>query len=539
MNEWAREFTEQIAEEAGEYVFLLEKGRRYEVSLSYDLPNVSYEYASVEAKVRRALRSTEGAFLRASGSEGGYSFSAPTAKRKGWILCLPTLIIQPDCVVDPSFPVEFTACLTVPGGAAENIVWQTDRGVVETGEKFSLEASAFFKNVNIRAYYGENMVAGSITYERPCSVVSLYAPDRTIIREAAYTNTPEVVVASQTSEIKVSASWDVIASGTMRLEGEGISAIYIDGVAQALPYEWTVPKTVEGESLVFGIKNVDSFDGTRLKLTFLPDEKRDGASCSAALPLSDVKEYLVSVEAIARFPENKHRHIFGPQEEATLTISPEPSNVSWQKDGDTPKRESVYDFKALDEPGVSTIKVYADGATYTLKMQTIAPTHHIPVLCWAIIPEKENIGIELHTDLKLMPDYVSFHKLKIMEGYCEATERTGVFALPGTTLLPHDEKAGALQEVPVEEGNFAGSDRAMSSLIMSPPWRAGSYRYNIDESWCLQKGLQAWHWFHNEPAIFSLTTNGTFSVSRYGAVASRKEFGEAKIEKGPINEYEE
>ena len=81
-------------EEAGEYVFLLEKGREYELAISATLPNVSYDYTTPLAKTRRLLRATsKEPTLQANGSQEKHLFTAPSETNKGLIFCLPALII--------------------------------------------------------------------------------------------------------------------------------------------------------------------------------------------------------------------------------------------------------------------------------------------------------------------------------------------------------------------------------------------------------------------------------------------------------------
>ena len=93
-----------------------------------------------------------------------------------------------------------------------------------------------------------------------------------------------------------------------------------------------------------------------------------------------------------------------------------------------------------------------------------------------------------------------------------------------------------MKEIEVQTGNFVGYDRAKASFTMSPPWREGSFQYDIPEYWRLQEGDQAWHHFHTESQINTFSTNGVYRITKYGITATRKEYGEAIIEKGVKDE---
>ena len=180
--------------------------------------------------------------------------------------------------------------------------------------------------------------------------------------------------------------------------------------------------------------------------------------------------------------------------------------------------------------------VYADGATYTLKLYTIAPTHHEAVGCVASAMSQKEIGVCLETKLKLMPDYVSFENLMVMEEVCAPTGITGVFSSSDVGLLSHDISTGALKEVDVHTGNLTEGDFAGASFTMKPPWCAGSFQYNIPECWRLKKEDSPWHLFHIESQINTFSTDGVYRITKYGVTAARKEYGEPTIERGVKNE---
>ena len=93
-----------------------------------------------------------------------------------------------------------------------------------------------------------------------------------------------------------------------------------------------------------------------------------------------------------------------------------------------------------------------------------------------------------------------------------------------------------MKEIEVQTGNFVGYDRAKASFTMSPPWREGSFQYDIPEYWRLREGDQTWHYFHTESQINTFSTNGVYRITKYGVTAARKEYGEAIIEEGVKDE---
>ena len=240
----------------------------------------------------------------------------------------------------------------------------------------------------------------------------------------------------------------------------------------------------------------------------------------------------VKMEVVAKKPapanKGQNRHVYGPQEIASIVVSPKIVSVS-SASGIVTNIDG--NAAVIMPPDASTFNVTAThgASTHSTSITVVAPTHHVATNCVPVgtnnwpsthtnsLPQPEELWVAMSVDLKLMPDYVSFENVYLQEGYCEATNIDGFFLQ--TTILPHGTDAGAWREVKVEEGNYAGDDFASASFSSRPEIPAqGGYEYQIPLRWYVKSGgvPVAYNPMGNVPEVFMLSPNGDFSVSKFG-----------------------
>ena len=115
------------------------------------------------------------------------------------------------------------------------------------------------------------------------------------------------------------------------------------------------------------------------------------------------------------------------------------------------------------------------------------------------------------------------------------TNVTGFFAPYASELKPHDVGAGAWREVEVGELNCAGDDFASTVIsITNIEWAAGGFEYRIPVKWYVKQDAVpvVTNDFVFSPETFSLSSNGEFSVSKFGCTAVRGTNGVTTVTMG-------
>ena len=117
------------------------------------------------------------------------------------------------------------------------------------------------------------------------------------------------------------------------------------------------------------------------------------------------------------------------------------------------------------------------------------------------------------------PDYVSFTALKTYESETAATNVTGIFTNIAEALV-HGQSNGGGKVVPVLPGNYILMDFIGGSLPNAFLGEEGGWTWNIKNSWFLE-GSTVTNTMSWSAQRFYLSTNGTFSVSKFGHFVSR------------------
>lgn len=165
----------------------------------------------------------------------------------------------------------------------------------------------------------------------------------------------------------------------------------------------------------------------------------------------------IKVEALADWPSNKVRHVFGPKESFRIVQTPQSPALSYTVAEESSAYASNNGCMAPDRPGLFNITISANSLCNNLTFNCIAPTglcggnpRTLTVDEWHAlrrIPlQGGEMGVLMHIDTWLEPLYVSFAKVRLYEGECPASNLTGWFLdqdqFPAS-LLAHDAAAGA------------------------------------------------------------------------------------------------
>ena len=142
-------------------------------------------------------------------------------------------------------------------------------------------------------------------------------------------------------------------------------------------------------------------------------------------------------------------------------------------------------------------------------------------------------GVAANIDVRVLPSYVSFKKINLLEGMCPAVSVWGCCA--NTDYFPanmtHDGIAGG-SETYAEEGTSVNSQNMLNSdkVAFWPPTRLafpcepGGFTFNIPWKWYAD-GRPRLHDWMVVPQIMTVHSNGTVTISKNGVTITRTKAG--------------
>jgi len=535
---------------AGDYVFLLEKGIRHQIHLSPCLDGVEYSCADEcpcgDAPLRSGappMRGTPGGSpyivnITATGDSGnGAELVVPTRDGDGHVLFWPWLSIAPSSATTSEFPVIFVAgVFDIPVGVTPSVVWKKGEEVVETGETFMLNGMGDddIGTIDVFATYRDVTLHGIVTINRHVrtNYISL-GGDGVIFAEDSYTNAPGDVVSANSTSAGFHLAWALACAGQLKLEADCAEGFAVyedfgDGIElpASLPLVWDASCDEVGAMDVRVYCADTSNTGTIGTFTFSFTPENEGGPLTDTASLQVVK---IKVEAEANWPSNKVRHVFGPRERFKISSTPQ---VSLEVDSTSyAEITNATTVIAPERAGQFSVVVSLGTTTTNLLFNCIAPTElkggnprnlYENEFAQLGIP-RSGVYVAMHIDTWLHPLYVSFQHIRIYEGYAPPTNREGWFQDAETFPdddLEHGDDAGAgsgannenegvsATENRTENGDFVGM-----YIRRLPPYYDGSYQLAIPVYWFADGGSVT-NRLPNSVQTMQIYSNGTMRVNK-------------------------
>ena len=375
--------------------------------------------------------------------------------------------------------------------------------------------------------------------------VNIAFSDTVVVFETQYTNAPGVVVSRRSTSTTLTCrvmggeyGGNVVVSLSNGAKILRTSGDVLPGSASVAAGEETLLSAAfEGLSESVAVGDIVG--------TAVFTENMTGRQLTSRTSLTSIK---VSVVADAMSPTNRVRHVFGPQETATLQAVPVHGEAKWHVGGTNVVGSSCR-YAAPNAPTNTIASFSAATVVFPFDLSVIAPTELNATSWWSATPNEwvamtgsspvpGEIAVGLRTSLRLLPDYVSFMHLYLQEGECEASGIWGFFEPYANSLLPHDANAGAWNEVGVSSiDNAAGDDFAGTSFGTIPiALAAGGFEYAITNYWYVKNGaavIGTPQPFLIEHQVFSLTSGGDLSVEKYRCTATRGTNGVTIVTRRP------
>ena len=513
---------------AGEYVFLLEKGTRYTVGFSPLPYGVGYAWDDGEEASQNAPLMLRGAVnsptytvrLTSSGDDGsGVEFVEPRQDADGCIVWCPYMTVSPECVDDPAFPVLLVAIVQdLPLGASASVTWWAAGRTLATGDSFLWDGDEEdVDSISIEALFRDVELHGSVSIERHVRQSEIeIAGGGMIVLEDGYTNTPNDVVAASSTSTDIRLSWALAQDGTLSLDS-GCSASFSlateGGSPVSLPLEWQGCRDDE-DGMTLRATGLGAGAGGTVTFTFTPDD--GGATLSRTIPLQVVK---IRVEAVADWPSNKVRHVFGPMEQFRIVCEPSGMNLT---------------AVAPIDPGCYSCSIGCGELQCDVQYNVISPTairfefvRDMTEADWMDAGRPalgdDDVGVGFVSSMFLEPSTVSFANIFVQEGTAPMFPKSGCFLDEDTynpELFSHTVSNGAETPVAVGDFNKIGDVDYAALRLEAVPASNGTYMVIIPVSWGAAGGPFD-HALGNVIQSFSVDSNGTTTVSKGGITRTR------------------
>ena len=316
---------------------------------------------------------------------------------------------------------DYTLACTPP----EDVTLEDPDGLFVTNDNTSTFFSAEGKVATLTVDHLPPVSAGTLG-------VSIVLDRNVILFEDAYTNAPGEVVARQTTWTRVNAYFSAganAATGTFYMAQGGerirLHEATRNGTVVADPQNIDIP-ALGVQRRVFYAEGIKASSG-------LGDVTFHSYLIGGGGLVSDSKTLTVGrlkVEAVSEFPTNRVRHVFGPLEEANLSIIPQTLFDSTTMTGEVPYNGSFtrtptnYFLKVSNRRTRFPISVKSGSTDFPLPFSVIEPNKDLRVVShgalapelWRLYagletPSVGDIGVALRLEVFFEPSYVWFETL--------------------------------------------------------------------------------------------------------------------------------
>ena len=137
------------------------------------------------------------------------------------------------------------------------------------------------------------------------------------------------------------------------------------------------------------------------------------------------------------------------------------------------------------------------------------------------------IGAGFYVDLQVLPTFVSFEKLRIMEETVQTTGRWGCFqnfAEYPSVQFDHTEARGARRPLGIDGRNMIKGYDQVQVKLGGYPSEDGGYTLNIPLKWGIDGGPYCYDVGH-APMTVRVQTDGKVTVSKFGITRGRTPYG--------------
>ena len=522
---------------AGEYVFLLEKGIDYEYGIIPFMTNVSYsavdDVPQTRGVVRGGQRSSPGDATRTWTVDGGYGNEPQTEYAFGRVWWLPFFFGSPDVShIGPddetqTFTANFADCRQQP---AASYLWTASDGLTVhspdaqttqiTVDSMPSWAQA---NISVTATIGGhelNSYLDGFTYgtnDTPQVHLSLDAPDTILVYTNIYTN-------AVSGLLSLSMTVDRETNGILCLDCvQNAERVLlkddVTGTTITLPCQWPITRDFSRAFRVEGLVASETCGDVVFLGSFVSVGGDMDASDSVALTVADVWHLAVSEE-----PKERCRNTLGVGESVIFYYRPRDIQIaSSATSGEfLSSVDGMLPYYAPYTQDVSNVALSLGEATCNVPFSIIEPQGMVVESVETNAYEFAGYAgiFEMTFHNRLVPTNVSFYAIETIEIPLVATNAIGYYAQPDRSdELDHGKRGG---------GNWGGVGYGneyidhVAAGYVAPPWGdGGSFTWPIPVAWRGRHDEGVTNVFYHADQRFELDANGTVRVFKFGYCGER------------------
>ena len=522
---------------AGEYVFLLEKGMDYEYGIIPFMTNVSYsavdDVPQTRGVVRGGQRSSPGDATRTWTVDGGYGNEPQTEYALGRAWWLPFFFGSPDVShIGPendtqTFTANFVDCRQLP---VASYLWTASDGLTVhspnaqttqiTVDSMPSWAQA---SVSVTATIGDhelNSYLDNFTYgtnDTPQVHLSLDAPDTILVYTNIYTN-------AVSGLLSLSMTVDRETNGILCLDCvQNAERVLlkddVTGTTITLPCQWPITSDFSRAFRVEGLVASETCGDVVFLGSFVSVGGDMDASDSVALTVADVWHLAVSEE-----PKERCRNTLGVGESVIFYYRPRDIQIaSSATSGEfLSSVDGMLPYYAPYTQDVSNVALSLGEATCNVPFSIIEPQGMVVESVETNAYEFAGYAgiFEMTFHNRLVPTNVSFYAIETIEIPLVATNAIGYYAQPDRSdELDHGKRGG---------GNWGGVGYGneyidhVAAGYVAPPWGdGGSFTWPIPVAWRGRHDEGVTNVFYHADQRFELDANGTVRVFKFGYCGER------------------
>ena len=531
---------------AGEYVFLLDKGIEYPISVFPETAtNLSFKVTDEidqESNFRKIARYASSDKYGQWSEDIGEALIIPPPK--GLIIYMPKLRVNPK-IWYPSLNNSnqvFEACVEdirtnvlVMSGMSIGYQWRSHGSNVniESDNKKTAKVQCDFpygKGSMIELSLEAVLNGRILEVNYMCPVYKYNSVDYDNIwdgvgqSEVSILSSPEVIFfeegRSNNINSDITCTYQVIESGVITLNienGKNCEITDFNGNIVQDGYSWDVDERTSGMRCfwVEGLDKSSSSTGMVLKATYTPNtgsEKLEDSTRVVIYQVSTVADSSVN-------PRN--RRDLGVRERVSIYIIPLPAEVEVEneaEDGMIERTNQSRNQWMYTAPACKTndiVSISAGGFNYDIPFEIYEPTGITGRIKRETMTISENVSGEyfLEFNVHFTPTNVSFHALEFMELGMISTNATGYFLNPSfVNMLDHSLCGANVWGSIIDAIDYAG----FTSECPEPWNEGGSFSWPIPIYWRVKSEPTTEKYLCTIEQFFSIDSCGTCRVSKFG-----------------------
>ena len=526
---------------AGEYVFLLEKGPDYDFAVFPPSSNVTISAVDDIAATRgAALRGgfVETALPARAGGDGtwmpdGGEFRTDYVVGMGYarFWWLPWLCGSPDVThIGPNDEVTFSAVMGDYCRADDvSFRWTASDGLsLSTPNAQSTAvavdsmpswASAY---ASVTATFGDRSLTSYLdlsygTNSIPQVHLSLNITDTILVSTNQYSDCAPGM-------LRLIFSADCETNAVIRLlcrSGESKFAIRdaATGYPVTLPLIWYVGDALSKDFVVEGVSASDATGDIVFAASLQDEGGGNGMNVEASTTIADLWHLTVSEE-----PTDRGRCVLGVGESVLFCYLPKDiylSAIAPIGEFVTPV-DGMLMYRSPHEPVTECVSICIGSATCSEQFTTTAPTGFIVESVDRTVYEAAGYSglFKLQFNNRIAPTNVSFYAIEVLEVPMVSQDAVGYFTQPDMSDCLDHGKRGAGEWSNVGFGNQ--SDDIVAVGYYPAPWLGGgSYTWPIPVAWRCRDDFAVTNVFCHTDQRFELDADGTARVFKFGYCGER------------------